>query len=64
MEESPNDVLRKLIKEIKRLKKKYKLRISDVEVLKLLAMRNIDLQYCEDKDIEALSDLIDDFGRD
>ena len=63
MEESPNDVLRKLIKEIKKLKKKYKLRISDTEVLKLLAMRHIDLQYCEDKDVEALSDLIDDFGR-
>ena len=64
MEESPNDVLKKLVKEIKRLKKKYKLRISDVEILKLLADRHIDLQYCKDKDIEALSELIDDFGKD
>ncbi len=64
MEESPNDVLKKLVKEIKHLKKKYRLRISDVEILKLLADRHIDLQYCEDRDIEALSDLIDDFGKD
>lgn len=64
MEESPNDVLKKLVKEIKKLKKKYRLRISDVEVLKLLSDRHIDLQYCEDRDIEALSDLIDDFGKD